>query len=138
MLGQGLSVLNKGPKALTPQLLGARSQALLIAIPGGEPIEMHAQKIGLHKLIDRSHEFAFAEVYVVPYSTTSVTGLDGKFEIPGVPVGTVKVNALLPALGKTVEREVTVVEGKTVELNLELDFDAAADLTAPASPTSTP
>ncbi len=138
MLGQGLSVLNKGPKAVTPQLLGARSQALLIAIPGGEPIEVHPQKVGLHKLIDRSHEFAFAEVYVVPYSTTSVTGLDGRFEISGVPVGSVKVNALLPALGKTAERDVTVVAGKTVEVELEMEFDAAKDLREPASPSATP
>jgi hypothetical protein len=130
MLGQGIAVTNKGPKAVTPQLLGTHTQALLIAVPGGDPIKLFPQKVGLHKLIDRSHEFTFAEVYVVPYPTTQVTGLDGRFSISGIPVGDVKVNALLPALGKTTEREVTVKEGETVEVILELSFDAEADLKA--------
>ncbi len=123
MFGQTLSVANRGKAAVTPQLLGSKSQALLVAIPGGDPIELTPQKIGLHKLVDRSHEFAFTDVYVVPYPTVTVTGKDGRFEIPGVPVGTVKVNALLPSTGQTVEREVTVEANSKVELVLELNFD---------------
>jgi hypothetical protein len=125
MFGQTLQVKNRGAVAVTPQLLGAKTQALLVAIPGGQPIELTPQKVGLHKLVDRSHDFAFADVYVVPYPTVTVTAMDGRFEIPGVPVGTVKVNALLPATGQTVEREVTVVANAKVEVVLELPFDAS-------------
>lgn len=134
MLGQSLHVKNEGAEAVTPQLLGARAQALLIALPGGEPIELYPQKIGLHKLIDRSHEFAFADVYVVPYRTHDVTGLDGRFEIGGVPVGEVKLSALLPATGKTTERTIEVRASETTNIVLEIAFDAEAAKAAPPAP----
>ncbi len=123
MFGQTLKVKNEGDEAATPQLLGTRTQALLIAVPGGDPIELYPRKVGLHRLVDRSHEFAFVDVYVVSYPTTDVTGLDGRFEISGVPVGDVKLNALLPATGDTVERAVTVEVGKTVEVIVEIELD---------------
>ncbi len=126
MLGQSLKVKNSGNVASTPQLLGTHTQALLIAVPGGDPVELYPRKVGLHRLVDRSNEFAFADVYVVSYPTTDVTGLDGRFEIKGIPVGDVMVNVLLPATGQTLERNVTVEADKTTELILELNIDAEA------------
>lgn len=126
MLGQSLKVKNRGKEAVTPQLLGAPTLAWLVAIPGGDPIELVPHKIGMHKLIDRSHEFSFADVFVVPYRTTAVTGLDGRFEVQGVPVGSLKINALLPATGQTVEQSIEVAEGKTTEVSLVLSFDLAS------------
>ncbi|HEX2735907.1 MAG TPA: hypothetical protein VHM70_30110 [Polyangiaceae bacterium] len=125
MFGQTLRVANVGGEAGAPDLLGQRSAALLVAVPGGDPIDLHPQQVGLHRLIDRSHQFAFADVYVLPYPTFAVTGLDGRFEITGIPVGTVKLNALLPANGATVERDVTITKDGKVDVGvLELSFDA--------------
>ena len=93
-------------------------------MPGGEPIELFPRRVGLYKLVDRSHDFAFVDVYVVPYPTTAITDRDGRFEIDRIPAGKVEVNALLPATGQTIEREVTVKEGAPVEVILEFEFDA--------------
>jgi hypothetical protein len=134
MFGQSLRIVNRGGDAVTPQLLGARTSALLVAIPGGDPITVYPQKIGLHKLVDRSHEFSFVDVYVVPYPTTDVTELDGRFEIRGVPVGEVTVNALLPATGKTADTKVSVEANKTAELTLEIAFDAKQMSAPPLTP----
>lgn len=123
--GQRLSVSVKGGEAGAPDLLGARNPALLVAVPGGDPIELHPRGVGLDRLVDRSHEYTFADVYVLPYPTVKVTGLDGRFEISGIPTGPVKVNALLPATGDTLERSVVITEGGNVDLGvLELKFDA--------------
>lgn len=123
--GQSLSVLVKGGEAGAPDLLGAHNPALLVAVPGGDPIELHPRGVGLDRLVDRSHEYTFADVYVLPYPTVKVTGLDGRFEISGIPTGAVKVNALLPTTGDTLERSVVITEGGNVDLGvLELKFDA--------------
>jgi hypothetical protein len=53
-----------------------------------------------------------------------VTGLDGKYEIGRIPPGQVKVTAFLPAIMQTVEKSIKVEAGKTVDLDLEIAFDA--------------
>jgi hypothetical protein len=66
-----------------------------------------------------------------------VTGIDGKFEITGVPPGKAKLSALLPITGQTLERDVEVKPGGSVEVDLEFEFDAARDgekAKEPASP----
>ncbi|MEO6600512.1 MAG: hypothetical protein ABIQ16_11600, partial [Polyangiaceae bacterium] len=50
-------------------------------------------------------------------------GLDGRFVIPRVPVGKVKVSALLPATMVQAEKEVEVHAGELVEVPLVLNFD---------------
>lgn len=124
-IGQRLEVANRGPEAFTPQLVGAPQAALLVAMPGGDPVELFPRAVGSYVLIDRSHEFATADVFVLKFPTFAVTGLDGRFEISGVPHGTVKVSALLPATGATVTREVALGAGEPEELELVIPFDAS-------------
>jgi hypothetical protein len=127
MFGQTLRVRNLAGEAATPHLIGASTAALLVAIPGGDPVDLHAQKVGLHRLLDRSHQFAFADVYVLPYPSFAVTGLDGRFKIEGLPVGKAKLDALLPATQQTLSREIEIAEGKDLDVGvLELKFDGAA------------
>jgi hypothetical protein len=115
----------KSGEAGAPDLLGARNPALLVAVPGGDPIELHPQGVGLDRLVDRSHEYTFADVYVLPYPTSQVTKLDGRFQIKGVPVGTAKLNALLPSTGETVERQIVITKDGNLDLGvLEFTFDA--------------
>ncbi len=124
-MGQSIHVKNKGPSAGMPQLLGLPTPAVMAAVPGGEPIVLTPHAPGQFQLIDRSHPFASADVFVVSYPTITVSDEQGRFEIPGVPVGSAKVSVRLPATGLTVEKLVTVEAGKPVELEFELRFDRA-------------
>lgn len=121
--GQGLDVVSKDARAYVPELLGAKSTAQLVVTPGGKPIRLYPQRPGRFVLVDSMRTFATAEVLVVAYPTFDVTGLDGKFEIKNVPVGKVKLNALLPAAMLTTERDITVEAGKTTTAELELEFN---------------
>jgi hypothetical protein len=135
-LGQTLAVHNAGAETYTPQLMGYPSQALMLAVPGGDPVRFKPEKVGQYQLIDRSHEFVFADVFIVDYPTLAVSGLDGKFEVTGVPAGKAKLSALLPITGQTIERDVDVPADGAVKLELEFSFDAAKD-GAKAAPLGT-
>lgn len=126
MFGQTLRVGTGDNRPYVPDLLGQRMPAQLFAMPGAEPVSLPPRRPGRFTLIDSMRLYSKADVFVVPYPTFAVTGLDGTFEIAGVPVGKVKVNALLPATMAVVEKEVTVKEGEAVELALSLAFDAKA------------
>jgi hypothetical protein len=123
--GQSIHVKNRGPRAGMPQLVGVPTPAVLAAIPGGEPIVLTPHTPGQFQLVDRSNPFAEVDVYVVHYPTIAVTDEQGRFEIPGVPVGKAKVSILMPATGLTEEKEVEVKAGKPLDLSFELKFDRA-------------
>lgn len=125
--GQTLNVQNKGDTAVIPELIGMKTQALVVALPGGDPVALLASRPGRFVLKDNTRPYAEAQVFVVRYPTTDVTGLDGRFEIPRVPVGKVRVSAYLPALGKTVEKEIEAKDGRNPELTFEIPFDAEKD-----------
>lgn len=126
MFGQTLRIGAGDNRAYVPDLLGQRMPAQLFAMPGAEPVSLPPRKPGRFTLVDSMRLYSKADVFVVPYPTFAVTGTDGKFEISGVPVGKVKVNALLPATMAVAEQEVTVKAGETVELAFSLAFDAKA------------
>ena len=121
--GQALDIVSKDRRAYVPELLGARATAQLVATPGGDPVRLYPQRPGRYQLVDSMRTFASADVLVVAYRTFDVTGLDGKFEIKDIPVGKVKLNALLPAAMLTTEQEITIEAGKTTTVDLELKFD---------------
>jgi len=124
--GQTLRIAAGDNRAYVPDLLGQKMAAQLFAMPGAEPVSLPPRKPGRYTLIDAMRLYSAADVFVVPYPTFAVTGLDGKFEVSGVPVGKVKVNALLPATMAVVEREVEIKAGETIDLELSLSFDAKA------------
>lgn len=125
MLGQSIHVKNRGPSAAMPQLLGLPTPAVIAAVPGGDPVVLTPHATGRFELIDRSHPFANAEVFVVNYPTIAVTGEQGEFEIAGVPEGEVKVSVLLPATGLSAEKTITVEAGKAIDVSFDLHFDLA-------------
>lgn len=126
MYGQRLDIVSKDQNTYVPELFGQPWPVQLFATPGGAPVSLTPQKPGHYVLLDSMRLFNAADVYVLAYPTFDVTGLDGAFEIDGVPVGKVQVNALLPISGVTAEREVTVEAGQTATINLEIAFDRAA------------
>lgn len=121
--GQRLEVSARDRRAYVPDLMGQASPAQLFVMPGAPPVPFVPQKPGRFLLIDSMRLYNRTDVFVLTYPTAAVTGLDGKFEISGIPVGRVKVNAFLPATNATVEREIEVKENQTVELELSLPFD---------------
>jgi len=138
--GQNIEVASGDQKTYIPELLGEKGQPQLVATPGGDTVApVYPTRPGRYVLIDNLNLFMIAEVLVLKYATHAVTGLDGRFEIPGVPVGEISVNALLPAVGLGAERRVQVEADKpTDEIVFELtfdkaEFDKAVDGGAPAA-----
>lgn len=131
-LGQRIDVLSKGPETYLPHLLGSRSPAVMVTVPGGDAVPLYPTEAGKYVLVDKVHSFTSADVFVLNYPTVDVTGLDGRFEISGVPAGEVRVSALLPVIGQTAEKTVQVAAGEALELELEIVFDAEEH--APAAP----
>lgn len=133
--GQHLAVQNlMNAKQFLPHLDGARQPATVVAVPGGEPIKVFSRGISRYWLRDQmGRQQMVAHVFHLPYSTATVTDLNGTFRIEGIPAGgTVKVSAMLPQLKNmnAITKELKVEAGKDNELNLELTFDAAKDTPA--------
>jgi hypothetical protein len=124
--GQRIEVSNLDKiESYMPYLDGAKFRAVLVAIPGGDPVKLYPQEPGHYIIRDQLPKpFMTADVYVVKFATHAVTGLDGMFEIKGVPVGKVRVNGLLPALDLTAEQMIEVKPGDNV-VDLTLEFDRA-------------
>jgi hypothetical protein len=141
--GQLLEVVSRDPGGNIPKLVGTTTPAQLVAIPGGDPVSLVPTSPGKYTLTDLGKPFMTADVFVLKYATFDVTGLDGRYEIAGIPAGQVNVSAFLPATMATEQRRVTIRPGQTSEENFELDFDAKQYAEAVASrrakqPTAAP
>jgi hypothetical protein len=124
--GQTIEILSKDSETYVPNLLGSKMAAQLFALPGGAGSTVYPQQVGHYVLTDDIKVFMMTDVFVLAYSTHAVTGLDGRYQISGIPVGKARVSALLPATGAVVEKDVVIEAGKTVDLAFELPFDAKA------------
>ena len=109
-----------------PNLLGSQMRVQLLALPGGAGSTLYPPDPGHYVLTDDMKVFMMADVFVLKYSTHDVTGIDGRYEIAGIPAGKARISALLPATGAVVEKDIEIEAGKTLELPLELAFDAKA------------
>ena len=127
--GQRLEVTNTDyvTSSYMPYLDGAPFRAVMVATPNDRPIKLYPVKPGHYLLRDMlPHPFLLSDVFVVPYATFDVTGVDGHFEIEGVPVGKARIDAFLPIIRKSVGHELNVHEGDN-EFDLELTYDAKTD-----------
>jgi hypothetical protein len=127
--GQRVDVSNAGGSTyFMPYLDGAPFRAAMVAVPHGDAVRLYPDQPGHYLLRDMmDRPFMLADVYVLSYSTADVTRADGRYEIAGVPVGKVSVDALLPVIDKTSsKKDVEVHEGEN-EIDLELTYDAKKD-----------
>jgi hypothetical protein len=131
MFGQRLDVQSKDSEPYLPDLIGGSMPAQMVAIPGREPVTLYPMKVGRYGLGDTLHPFSFADVFVIKYPTFAVTGLDGKYEITGVPVGEVTVTAVLPITMRTAEKKVKVEPDRAILVDLEIPFDKKKDMPKP-------
>jgi hypothetical protein len=128
--GQFLEIHNNDVMtSYLPHLDGARMPATIVAIPRGPSVKVYSRGRGRYWLRDQmTKTFMVAHVFHFPYSTFDVTGLDGRYEIKGVPVGKAKINVMLPQTKtmKSISKAIEVIEGENI-VDLELTFDAKAD-----------
>lgn len=122
---QHVVVRNVGTDNAMPSIAGAPSIAVMLALPGGE-VKLPVPRPGRFGLVDKTNDFSFANVFVVPYATAAVTGTDGRFRIERVPVGAAEINAYLPIIGAQQKKSVEVRQGQTVSVEFELNFDLKA------------
>jgi hypothetical protein len=125
MFGQRIDVKSVDMETYAPRLVGARMPAQMFAIPRSDAVELYPPQPGRYLLADSSHPFTTAEVLVVKYPTFDVTGLDGRFEITGVPTGKLTLGAILPAIVRAIEQPVEVEADAVTEVELEIPFDAS-------------
>ncbi len=138
--GQTIELVSKDREAYVPSLLGSRQPVQLLALPGGVGSTLYPPEPGHYVLTDSIKVFMLADVFVLKYSTHDVTGLDGRFEINGIPAGKARISALLPATGAVVEKDIEIKPGAPLEVSLEIPFDAKAFAakSAPPAPSASP
>ncbi len=125
-MGQNLEIFSKDSQAYVPELLGAPGQPQIVATPGSSMGSvLYPTDIGSYVLIDNLKLFMTADVLVVKYATFDVTGVDGAFEISGVPLGNVTLSAMLPSTGSTAQKRVELKDEKPLDVDLEITFDTA-------------
>src|SRR5262249_36574569 len=98
--GQHLEVFNTDSKeSYLPKLDGANMPAQMAAMPRGDSVKLYPNEVGYYALKDdANHGWMYADVFVVPYATHAVTGLDGRYRIDGIPPGKVKVSMYAPVV----------------------------------------
>ncbi|MEO7035218.1 MAG: carboxypeptidase-like regulatory domain-containing protein [Polyangiaceae bacterium] len=124
--GQSLDVRSRDSRPYVPDLMGARLKAQLVAMPRGDAIHLYPEQPGRYQLVDSMRIFMLAEVLVVKFPTHAVTGADGHFVIPHVPVGKVSVSALLPSTMAQGMKDVEVHAGELVDVSITLPFERKA------------
>jgi hypothetical protein len=124
--GQRLVIQGEDNRPYVPEILGQPQPAQLFVLPTMPRVSIAPQNPGLFKLVDSMRLFSVAELYVLPYRTVAVTGLDGHFEIQGIPAGPVRIDALLPQTSGVTGRDLVIEPGKTLDINLQIAFDRSA------------
>lgn len=122
--GQRIEVANLDQiESYMPYLDGAPRRATMVAVPRGAPIKLYPLEGNAHYMIrdELPKPFLTADVFVLKFSTHDVTGLDGQYEIQGIPVGKVNVTAYLPAINDETEQSLEVKEGVNT-LDLEIVY----------------
>ena len=142
--GQRLEVSNVDKlDSYLPFLDGAPVRAVMVAVPSGAPVKLYPQEPNAHYMLrDQMPSGLVADVFVLKYATHDVTGLDGRYEIKGIPAGKVRVDVFLPVIGKSEGQELEIKEGDNT-LDFTLKFDAKKDLptaapSASAAPSGAP
>lgn len=74
---------------------------------------------GLVPVYCNIHPHMISYLVVLENPAYAVTGTDGRFEIPGAPLGPVTVNAWIPG-AERVSQDLTLTEGSESEIQLEL------------------
>lgn len=134
--GQRIEVKNLDPNmSYVPILDPAPFRSVNVAMPQGNAVRVYAFQPAINYVLRdyMSRKFLTARVFTLKFATHDVTGVDGTYEIPRIPVGKVKMNAFLPALeGDGLQKEIEIKEGDNT-LDLELTYKKDKDKIAAIS-----
>ncbi len=92
--GQRIEVSNLDKlDSYLPYLDGTPTRTVMVAVPEGAPVKLYpaGPSPSHYMLRDQLGSGLVADVFIVNYATIDVTGLDGQYEIKGIPVGKVRV-----------------------------------------------
>jgi hypothetical protein len=120
--GQSIEVESQDDRDYLPELLGNPLGAQFVAPKGRRGLPIKPRAAGRYVLTDSFRPFMAAEVFVLNYSTTAVTGLDGSYVIARVPPGKLTVTAFQPQILKTAEKALEVEAGRTYEVDFDIAF----------------
>ncbi|MCU0691034.1 MAG: carboxypeptidase-like regulatory domain-containing protein [Polyangiaceae bacterium] len=137
--GQRILAVNVDDKqSYIPVLEGEHAPAQLVATPGNDGVPLFPRQVGRYVLADgMNRRWMHAEVFVLKYATHAVTDIEGRYRIDQIPVGDVRVDALLPAINATAGKAVKVRAGAATRVDLALKYDEKAARAA-AAPSSVP
>ncbi len=125
-IGQKLDIQNRmADKIFAPAFVQTPSVLALVAPPGGDPVSLYPQTPGLLTLYDRfgaGSAYLSAEVYVLVQPLHAVTDLNGHYRMDGVPVGDLKVNALLGVVQKQATKPANIRANVVETVDLELEY----------------
>ena len=117
--GQDLLVQNRGSEAFAPFLVQAAGSTRVA--PPGATLRIRPRKPGAYELADAmGHVWMHANVFVAMSSLHAVTDELGHFRIEGVPVGTLRLSAVHPALKSEAATTVEIRQGETTTAELTL------------------
>jgi hypothetical protein len=134
--GQRLEIDNSSKIVFAPALDGVPRVAVMIAPPGlnGEPVKVYPPHTGWFRLSDQIQPFVRENVYVLRQPLHAVSDTRGHYRIDGVPVGKLKVSALLPATNSEAAKDVDVRPNVIERVDLTLKYEPRD--AGPAAPPS--
>jgi hypothetical protein len=137
--GQRLEIDNSSKIIFAPRLEGMTQPAVMIAPPeqNGGPVKIYPPRASRYSLVDNIQPFVRGNVYVLRQPLHAVSDVRGHYRIDGVPVGKMKVSALLPAIDAgadaSIEVRANVVESQDLTITYAPQDAGAA--TGPRQPS---
>jgi hypothetical protein len=141
-IGQRLQIENKmKDKIFAPAFLQQPSPLALVASPGGEPVFLYPQSPRVYTLYDRfgaGSSYLTGEVYVFREPLHAVTDVEGHYRIDSVPVGSLKVRALLGVSNTESSTNVEVRANVVQTVDLELTYTTPPPMPSLRPPADPP
>jgi hypothetical protein len=135
--GQRLDVTSTSKDLFAPALEQQTGLALMAVGQGMPAIKLYPPRAGHFSLVDRlQHKYLFVDVYAFLHPLHTVSNLEGRYRIDGVPVGKLTVNATHPAFRGEVHAEVDIKPSVVHTVDLELEYKVPAPPPAPSTSVS--
>ncbi len=127
--GQRLEITSTSNEIWAPTLSQVYSPALMVVNSHTEPVKLYPPKPGYFTLVDttQAHPYAYVDVYAMLQPLHTVSAADGHFRIDGVPVGKMKINARLAAIGREASADIEILKGVVQHADLVLHYVPRVD-----------
>jgi hypothetical protein len=124
-IGQRLEITNSSDTPYAPELQEAPLLTPAIAAPKGAPVSLYPRQARRCTLIDRLGAGSMkADIHVRLDPLHTVTSVDGRYRIDGVPVGRVWVTVRLPAIDQEKTLPANVRANLAESVDVQLSYSA--------------